>query len=137
MKIFDVKKKSKTSSSSPSVDAPVVTAISDSVAVMAGSPLTLTCSAEGNPEVLITWSFSTADGHSLPLGRGPELVLPAVSLSQAGRYDCKAENTEGKQRAAVEVKVHGEYPKILVLLKLLMKVGTGTGTGSMNSINLL
>ncbi|XP_044218118.1 vascular cell adhesion protein 1b isoform X2 [Thunnus albacares] len=86
--------------------APVVTAISDSVTVMAGSTLTLNCSAEGNPEPLVTWSFRTADGRSLTRGQGPKLVLTAVSPSQAGWYDCKAANTEGNQTATLEVTVH-------------------------------
>ncbi|XP_070765648.1 vascular cell adhesion protein 1b [Enoplosus armatus] len=86
--------------------APVVTAISDSVLVMAGSPLTLTCSAEGNPEPIITWSFRTAGGRSVPRGPGLQLVFTAASLSEAGWYDCDARNTEGHQTAAVEVTVH-------------------------------
>ncbi len=75
---------------------------------MAGSPLTLTCSAEGNPEPSLSWSFRTADGRSVPRGLGRQLVFAAVSLSEAGRYDCEARNTEGNQTATVEVTVHGE-----------------------------
>ncbi|XP_044055615.1 vascular cell adhesion protein 1b [Siniperca chuatsi] len=86
--------------------APVVTAISDSVLVMAGSPLTLTCSAEGNPEPVVTWSFRTAGGRSVPRGRGRQLVFAAVSLSEAGWYECDARNAEGNQTAAVEITVH-------------------------------
>ncbi|XP_045886504.1 vascular cell adhesion protein 1b [Micropterus dolomieu] len=86
--------------------APVVTVMPDSVLVMAGSPLTLDCSAEGNPEPSVTWSFRTAGGRSLPRGRGRQLVFPAVSLSEAGWYDCEAQNAEGNQTAAVEVIVH-------------------------------
>ncbi|XP_041791699.1 vascular cell adhesion protein 1b [Chelmon rostratus] len=86
--------------------APVVTATPDSVLVMAGSSLTLTCSAEGNPEPSITWSFRTASGQSVPRGRGHQLVFSAVNLSEAGWYDCEARNTEGNQTAAVEVTVH-------------------------------
>ncbi|XP_040896994.1 vascular cell adhesion protein 1b [Toxotes jaculatrix] len=89
--------------------APVVTSISDTVLVMAGSEITLNCSAEGNPQPTITWSFRTTDGQSLWRGRGqgPQLVLTAVSLSEAGRYECEARNSEGKQTAAVDVIVHG------------------------------
>ncbi|XP_076582975.1 vascular cell adhesion protein 1b isoform X1 [Chaetodon auriga] len=86
--------------------APVVTVTPDSVIVTAGSPLALTCSAEGNPEPVITWSFRTPSGRSAPRGRGRQLVLTAVNLSEAGRYDCEARNTEGNQTAAVEVTVH-------------------------------
>nr|XP_057928688.1 vascular cell adhesion protein 1b isoform X1 [Doryrhamphus excisus] len=87
--------------------APVITAITDPGAVMAGSALVLTCLVEGNPQPLITWTFRGAGGRpSLIRGGGPKLVIPAVNASQAGRYDCEAENSEGKQSTAVEVKVH-------------------------------
>ncbi|XP_053178137.1 vascular cell adhesion protein 1b [Scomber japonicus] len=85
--------------------APVVTAISDSLVVMAGSPLNLSCSAEGNPEPLVTWSFRTADG-AVRRGGGPELALTVMSPSQAGWYDCEATNTEGNHTASLQVTVH-------------------------------
>nr|XP_046248293.1 vascular cell adhesion protein 1b isoform X2 [Scatophagus argus] len=86
--------------------APVITTISESVLVMAGSPLTLTCSAEGNPEPSITWSFRTAGGHPVVRAQGRQLVFTAVSPSEAGWYDCEARSTEGNQSSAVEVTVH-------------------------------
>uniref|UniRef100_A0A8C2Z1M4 Vascular cell adhesion molecule 1b n=1 Tax=Cyclopterus lumpus TaxID=8103 RepID=A0A8C2Z1M4_CYCLU len=89
-----------------SSDAPVVKTLSDSVLVMAGSPLTLTCIVEGNPEPTITWSFRSADGGSEWRGQGRQLVLTAVRPSEAGRYNCEARNSEGNQTAGVEVTVH-------------------------------
>ncbi|XP_071328974.1 vascular cell adhesion protein 1b [Trachinotus anak] len=86
--------------------APVVTSISDSLLVMAGSPLTLTCSAVGNPQPTITWSFRTADGGSVWRRDGGQLVLRVVSLSEGGRYECEARNSEGNQTSAVDVTVH-------------------------------
>uniref|UniRef100_A0A3Q2NS18 Vascular cell adhesion molecule 1 n=1 Tax=Fundulus heteroclitus TaxID=8078 RepID=A0A3Q2NS18_FUNHE len=82
--------------------APVFRNISDPVEVMAGSPLTLSCSAEGNPEPTITW---TAGGRSLQRGGGGRLVLSAVGPSDAGRYECEARNSEGNRTAAVNVSV--------------------------------
>ncbi|XP_014899244.1 vascular cell adhesion protein 1b [Poecilia latipinna] len=82
--------------------APVLMNISDPVEVMSGSPLTLSCSAEGNPEPTITW---TAGGRPLPGGRGGQLVLSAVKLSDAGRYECEARNSEGNRTAAVNITV--------------------------------
>ncbi|XP_068581485.1 vascular cell adhesion protein 1b [Cebidichthys violaceus] len=86
--------------------APVVKTTSDSVLVMAGSPLTLTCIAEGNPDPTVTWSYRWADGRSEVRGRGRQLVLTAVTPSEAGRYDCEARNSEGNRTAEVEVTVH-------------------------------
>lgn len=89
-------------------DAPVITASSESVLVMAGSPLTLSCLAEGNPEPIITWSFSSAGGQTEVQAQGHQLVFTAASLSHSGRYDCEAKNAEGQQNTSVEVTVHGE-----------------------------
>lgn len=75
---------------------------------MAGSRLALSCLAEGNPEPMITWSFRSAGGQSEVQAQGHQLVFPAAGLSQAGRYDCEARNTEGYQNTSVEVTVHGE-----------------------------
>uniref|UniRef100_A0A3Q1HNJ3 Ig-like domain-containing protein n=1 Tax=Anabas testudineus TaxID=64144 RepID=A0A3Q1HNJ3_ANATE len=41
-------------------------------------------------------------------GSGRQLVFPAVSLSDAGKYECEARNIEGTQTASVDVTVHGE-----------------------------
>ncbi|KAM6939349.1 vascular cell adhesion protein 1b [Lycodopsis pacificus] len=86
--------------------APVVEMTSDSVLVMAGSPLTLTCIVAGNPDPTVTWSFRWADGRSQVRGLGRQLVLAAVTPSEAGRYDCEARNSEGNRTAEVEVTVH-------------------------------
>ncbi|KAM4738931.1 vascular cell adhesion protein 1b [Anableps anableps] len=82
--------------------APVFMNISDPVEMMDGSPLTLSCSAKGNPEPTITW---TVGGRSLPGGRGGQLVLSAVKLSDGTWYECEARNSEGNQTAAVNVTV--------------------------------
>uniref|UniRef100_UPI0037E7853A vascular cell adhesion protein 1b n=1 Tax=Semicossyphus pulcher TaxID=241346 RepID=UPI0037E7853A len=86
--------------------APVVTVTPGSVSVMAGSQLTFTCSAEGNPEPMLTWTFRTAKGGSEVQVQGSQLVLDAVSQSESGWYDCEARNSEGNQTATVEVTVH-------------------------------
>ncbi|KAM8746038.1 vascular cell adhesion protein 1b isoform 2-T2 [Acanthopagrus schlegelii] len=86
--------------------APVVTVTPDSVLVMAGSPLTLTCSVEGNPKPTVTWSFRKAEGVVEGRGQDHQLVFSSVSQSEAGRYDCEARNSEGNQSATVQVTVH-------------------------------
>ncbi|KAM9762962.1 vascular cell adhesion protein 1b [Menidia menidia] len=86
--------------------APVFVAVSGSMMTMAGSPHTLSCSAEGNPEPSVSWAFRTADGRSVQRGRGGQLVFPAVELSDAGGYECWAQNSEGNISAAVNVTVH-------------------------------
>lgn len=80
--------------------APVIMNVSEPVKLMVGSPLTLSCAVEGNPEPTVSW---TVDGRSLP--GGARFVLSAVKLSDAGRYECEARNSEGNQTAAVDVTV--------------------------------
>ena len=75
---------------------------------MAGSPITLTCSVEGNPKPTVTWSFRKAEGVVEGRGQDHQLVFSSVSQSEAGRYDCEAQNSEGNQSATVQVTVHGE-----------------------------
>ncbi|XP_073332407.1 vascular cell adhesion protein 1b [Pagrus major] len=86
--------------------APVVTVTSDSVLVMAGSPFNLTCSVEGNPKPTVTWSFRRTEGVSEGRSQDSQLVFSSVSQSEAGRYDCEAQNSEGNQSATVQVTVH-------------------------------
>ncbi|XP_060890733.1 vascular cell adhesion protein 1b isoform X1 [Labrus mixtus] len=86
--------------------APVVMVTKDSVLAMAGSHLTLNCTAGGNPEPSLTWTFSMPHGGTEVKGQSQQLVLDPVSLSESGWYNCEARNTEGNQTAAVEVKVH-------------------------------
>lgn len=86
----------------------MISSVSDSVLVMAGSALTLTCSSEGNPAPVISWSFRTTEGGSEPVGEGPQLDLRALSVSQSGWYLCTASNSEGNNTAAVKVTVYGE-----------------------------
>ncbi|XP_017293073.1 vascular cell adhesion protein 1b isoform X2 [Kryptolebias marmoratus] len=85
--------------------APVVLEVSDSVVAMMGSPLTLNCSVEGNPEPQISWRFRTKDRGSVERGGGGQLVFPVVRHSDAGQYECEARNTEGSHRASVNVTV--------------------------------
>ncbi|XP_058493816.1 vascular cell adhesion protein 1b isoform X5 [Solea solea] len=88
------------------VYAPVVKWISESTLVMAGSPLTLSCLTEGNPEPSVHWTVRTAEGGTLPGRRGQQLVFTPVSLSNTGTYECEARNSEGHVSAAVNVTVH-------------------------------
>ncbi|KAK5907830.1 hypothetical protein CesoFtcFv8_005640 [Champsocephalus esox] len=86
--------------------APVVTEISSSALLMVGAPFVLSCSASGNPEPQISWSFRSAGGQ-VEAGRASDrLEIAQVRLSDAGRYDCEARNSEGNHSASVEVRVH-------------------------------
>ncbi|XP_005948480.1 vascular cell adhesion protein 1b [Haplochromis burtoni] len=108
LKLKDLPDNKKTRESAVPINvlyAPVVKKL-ESKEVMAGSPLTLTCLAEGNPEPTITWSFRTADGRTLQRSQGGQLNFTAVEVSEAGRYECDARNTEGTHSSTVDVTVH-------------------------------
>uniref|UniRef100_A0A3Q0SZL0 Ig-like domain-containing protein n=1 Tax=Amphilophus citrinellus TaxID=61819 RepID=A0A3Q0SZL0_AMPCI len=85
--------------------APVIVKMSDSVMVMAGSPLTLTCLADGNPKPTITWSFTTTNGQSLQCGQGSQLSFTAIKLSDTRQYECDARNSEGNYTSTLDVTV--------------------------------
>lgn len=75
---------------------------------MAGAPLNLSCLAEGNPKPTISWSLRRESGQSEGRGQSAQLVLMAVSPTDAGFYVCEATNLKGNQSAGVEFLVHGE-----------------------------
>ncbi|XP_037530364.1 vascular cell adhesion protein 1b [Nematolebias whitei] len=85
--------------------APVIVKVLNSVIMKEGSPLTLSCSAEGNPAPNVSWSFRTMEGWPLERGQGSRLVFTAVRLSDAGQYECEAQNTEGNHTVVVNVTV--------------------------------
>lgn len=95
---------------------------------MAGSPLTLSCLAKGNPKPIINWTFMTATGWSEGRGQGSQLIFKDVGLSDAGHYVCVATNTEGNQSANVEVVVHGKCEALWYSIKHL-KIHVMKSTG--------
>uniref|UniRef100_A0A668RTE1 Ig-like domain-containing protein n=1 Tax=Oreochromis aureus TaxID=47969 RepID=A0A668RTE1_OREAU len=99
-----------------SPDAPVVKTL-ESKEVMAGSPLTLTCLAEGNPEPTITWSFRTADGRTLQRGQASTMIfdLPYALLEHSDVYQCVASNLYGSQQASSSITVRGSLSSSLYL----------------------
>uniref|UniRef100_A0A3Q4GC48 Vascular cell adhesion protein 1-like n=1 Tax=Neolamprologus brichardi TaxID=32507 RepID=A0A3Q4GC48_NEOBR len=99
-------------------DAPVVKKL-ESKEVMAGSPLTLTCLAEGNPEPTITWSFRTADGRTLQ----PSTIifnLSSALLEHSDVYQCDASNLYGSQLASSSITVRGNLSSSLYLTSYLL-----------------
>ncbi|XP_072244974.1 vascular cell adhesion protein 1b isoform X2 [Leuresthes tenuis] len=86
--------------------APVFLEVSDSVEVMENSPLALSCSAAGNPEPSLSWTFRAPDGRVLQRGPGGRLVFMEARLSDAGQYECEAQNGEGNVTATVNLTVY-------------------------------
>lgn len=57
---------------------------------------------------MISWSLRLESGQSEGRGQSAQLVVMAVSPTDAGFYVCEATNVKGNQSADVEVLVHGE-----------------------------
>ncbi|XP_056133499.1 vascular cell adhesion protein 1b [Lampris incognitus] len=84
---------------------PHIKSIPESLLLTVGSPLSLSCFAEGNPTPQIQWSFRTPSGLPVPVGQDQQLLFKSVTLSHAGQYSCLASNTVGNHTAKVEVTV--------------------------------
>ncbi|XP_073718410.1 vascular cell adhesion protein 1b isoform X2 [Misgurnus anguillicaudatus] len=85
--------------------APYNLRISGLTAVSLGSSLTLTCEAEGSPELEFTWTSLKPDGQSVEIGKQREISIRNVTLSDAGVYQCEVSNNFGRQTDNVSVVV--------------------------------
>ncbi|XP_065101150.1 vascular cell adhesion protein 1b isoform X3 [Paramisgurnus dabryanus] len=87
------------------LSAPHNLRMSGLTAVSLGSSLTLTCEAEGSPELEFTWTALKPDGQSVEIGKRREMSIPNVTLSDAGVYQCEVSNNLGRQTDNVSVVV--------------------------------
>lgn len=81
--------------------------------VIVGENITLDCAATGHPTPSIFWEqvFSRTlprSDHVLPSGA---LSIGTVTVGDAGRYCCMAENSEGSMFADAIVIVKGTYER--------------------------
>lgn len=81
--------------------------VSGFAAVSLGSGFTLTCEADGSPELAFTWTALKPDGQRVEMGKLGELFVRNVSLTDAGIYRCEVSNRLGSQTADVSVVVKG------------------------------
>ncbi|KAL2089280.1 hypothetical protein ACEWY4_013968 [Coilia grayii] len=86
---------------------PGVVQVSGAEVVEVGAPLTLRCSAEGQPPPQMQWRFLGSQGQWEELGRGPELHLLKVSHDDAGHYECQASNGLGQNSTRLHLSVLG------------------------------
>lgn len=78
-------------------------------------PLTLTCSAAGNPRPVITWK---RDNQAIEIGdkvqvKNGTLVITSVERSSAGTYTCHASSEEGTVTHTTRLLVQG--PPVIVV----------------------
>ncbi len=101
--------------------SPTITFHSLDVAVTIGNEAYVECFAEGVPQPTVSWTFLEADTSffsflqqspslsTLPSGT---LWLQSVKQSDAGRYECLAENSQGRIQAIVNVRVLGKSTSV-------------------------
>lgn len=88
---------------------PVFAQESDSVSAIAGTDITLSCIATGQPEPLYEWMregrvLHTRNRHLVHAG---SFTITNVQLHDTGRYDCIAENVIGRATKSVLLQVQG------------------------------
>jgi len=85
------------------------------VTSLAGSEVTLPCEVTGDPWPVIRWSRDQlvidmySDDHKLLMRDSGSLVIPGVSVDDAARYQCVAENPAGVVSQDITLIVHGTY----------------------------
>ncbi|XP_056101257.1 B-cell receptor CD22-like [Rhinichthys klamathensis goyatoka] len=73
--------------------------------VLEGRSVTLSCSSDANPPVLIyTWYRDTEEPLK-PVESGQNLTISNTNLTHSGRYVCTAQNEHGTQNASVMLDV--------------------------------
>ena len=90
------------------------------VALLSGETLTLTCSATGDPQPVISWR---KQGGQLPAGRSQQsngdLVIRGFQKSDTGYYICVATSAGVFD---IETVTYTEIRKGMLLLKILFSV---------------
>jgi len=77
--------------------------VSNDLSPLAGATVELSCSAVARPPPRVTWY---KDG--VELSRDESLLLPEVTSSDSGRYDCHVRNRAGSINRTYVVSVDGE-----------------------------
>ncbi|XP_040275734.1 sialic acid-binding Ig-like lectin 8 [Bufo bufo] len=91
---------------SPSVIITVEGADTDditTVKVKDGDSITMKCIVDSNPEASITWYKEEMEVQRTISDRTVTLTLSNITLSDAGRYRCSAENEHGSAHRTVEI----------------------------------
>ncbi|XP_076004266.1 vascular cell adhesion protein 1-like isoform X1 [Genypterus blacodes] len=84
---------------------------SQSITLIAGEPLSLNCSAIGNPPPSYTWTLPPARPHSF---NSSVLNISSVALEDGGQYVCVISNERGNVTVTYNVTVNVDYVPIII-----------------------
>ena len=105
-----IKRTPKEPPSSPRSDSVNTSVGPPDVQVRPGQQLTIACGAEGRPDPEIAWDVdgqSIVTGERYNVGSDGSLVISSVQREDEGSYTCTATNTNGDDRATIDVVVPG------------------------------
>ncbi|KAF5908817.1 intercellular adhesion molecule 5 isoform X1, partial [Clarias magur] len=96
-----------------------------------GETVSLSCTAEGNPEPEVTWSFQSqtkATGR-----RQTTLTISEATFVDDGLYTCTAMNDLGNDTRTVKVHVEGDCPIEIQPVKLVVEFGASASANCSTS----
>uniref|UniRef100_A0AAR2K8A6 Ig-like domain-containing protein n=1 Tax=Pygocentrus nattereri TaxID=42514 RepID=A0AAR2K8A6_PYGNA len=88
----------------------------ESVEVYEGRDVTLPCTAEGNPEPEVKWSFNNQSKTTG--GRQTTLTISGATPADGGEYTCTATNTFGSQTRRVFLVVKDDRPPLPLIISI-------------------
>ena len=109
-------------------DAPVIVSVGPESQIEsgAGSPLTLSCAAEGSPAPNYQWLQQLPTGEVLVRGYEPELVIASLGYDHQGEFVCGARNSMGEVQSdpvTVEVKGAPSVSRLTVASEVVVRTG--------------
>ncbi|XP_053275687.1 B-cell receptor CD22 [Pleuronectes platessa] len=81
---------------------PPSVSVSPSGEIMEGSSVTLTCSSDANPAAKYTWYKEDEDS---PTASGQIFTITDITAEHGGKYQCEAQNTDGRSKATLHLTV--------------------------------
>lgn len=82
-----------------------VISVHPSTSLQEGDAVTMTCSSEGHPAPLISWSKKLDNGKAQLLSGNATLTLIAMRMEDSGTYECEGVNPVGRDKKEVELIV--------------------------------
>nr|XP_033772787.1 vascular cell adhesion protein 1 [Geotrypetes seraphini] len=99
--------------------------VTPSSTIREGESLILSCMAQGNPPVRITWRKQSAHKNISLLEGNDSITIPSAEFSDSGLYVCEVTNSAGSALVHKEVSVQGEpkIPHLSILPSTTVKEG--------------